>query len=60
MNDPEDYNVDDLIRYLDTALSLDTLREMERTDLKRLQSLFHHWDSLAERIYQERSAETPK
>ena len=52
--DPEDYNVDDLIQYLDIGLSLDTLREMDLTDLHQLRDLLHHWEQMANRIYEER------
>ena len=47
-------DVDDLIKYLDTGLSLDTLREMDRTDLYRLREMLHHWERMADRIYCER------
>jgi hypothetical protein len=56
MSDSDDYTVDDLIRYLDTGLSLDTLREMDRTDLYRLREMLHHWEQMADRIYRERRA----
>jgi hypothetical protein len=49
-------DVDDLLNYLDTGLSLDTLREMDRVDLYRLKDLLYHWSSLADRIYRERRA----
>lgn len=49
-------DVDDLIAYLDTDLSLDTLREMDSTDLYRLRELLHHWHELSDRIYRERRA----
>lgn len=49
-------DVDDLIAYLDTDLSLDTLREMDRVDLYKLRELLHHWHELADRIYRERRA----
>jgi hypothetical protein len=49
-------DVDDLLDYLDTGLSLDTLREMDRVDLYRLKDLLFHWSGLADRIYRERRA----
>ena len=49
-------DVDDLIDYLDTGLSLATLREMDRIDLYRLRELLYHWHELADRTYRERRA----
>ncbi|NCC28923.1 MAG: hypothetical protein EOM22_12475 [Gammaproteobacteria bacterium] len=49
-------DVDDLISYLDTDLSIDTLREMDRVDLYRLRELLYHWHELADRIYRDRRA----
>lgn len=49
-------DIDHLIAYLDTDLSLDTLREMDSTDLYRLRELLHHWHELSDRIYRERRA----
>jgi hypothetical protein len=49
-------DVDHLIQYLDTDLSIATLREMDRTDLYRLRDLLNHWHQLADRIYRERRA----
>ena len=54
MSDENDYSVDELIRYLDTGLNFDTLREMDLTDLYRLRDLLHHWEQMANRIYEER------
>jgi len=49
-------DVDHLIQYLDTDLSMATLREMDRIDLYRLRELLHHWHELADRTYRERRA----
>ena len=51
MTDENDYSVDDLIAYLDTGLSIETLREMDRHDLYKLRDMLYHWHQLAERIY---------
>lgn len=51
-------DVDDLIKYLDTGLTLDTLREMDRNDLYRLREHLHHWEQMADRIYRERRAQS--
>lgn len=49
-------DVDHLIQYLDTDLSMATLREMDRIDLYGLRKLLHHWHELADRTYRERRA----
>ena len=47
-------DVEHLIEYLDTGLSMDTLREMDREDLYRLREMLHHWERIADSIYGER------
>ena len=42
-------DIDELIRYLDTDLSLDTLNEMDIGDLARLNKLLYHWERITDR-----------